>query len=128
VNVVRSSRGVRNPSRTWTARANVFSRNMALPHRDSCQHSLEVVEKSRLLGASLVLQLYAEYEQSVGAAHWPGFIWGSTRATASIVRATSASFVRQLTTLIRIARRPRHVVPLKNAAPSALMAWITASV
>lgn len=54
--------------------------------------------------------------------HRSGFIWRSTRATDSIVRFTSASFVRQLTTLIRIARRPRHVVPLKNAAPSALIA------
>ena len=52
----------------------------------------------------------------------------STRATAAIVLRMSAWLVRQFTTLIRIARRPRNVVPLKNAVPSALMAAILPSV
>ena len=49
-------------------------------------------------------------------------------ATAATVRRTSASLVRQFTTLTRIARRPRQVVPLKNASPPALIAAIVAPV
>lgn len=44
------------------------------------------------------------YVQRIGATHRFGFIRWSTRANASIVRATSSSFVRQLTTLMRIAQ------------------------
>ncbi len=45
-----------------------------------------------------------------------------------MARCTSDSDVRQLTTLTRIARLPRQVVPLKNASPVALTAAITVSV
>jgi hypothetical protein len=47
---------------------------------------------------------------------------------ASIARSTSREVVRQFTTLIRIARNPRHVVPEKKASPVALIFWIVASV
>jgi hypothetical protein len=52
----------------------------------------------------------------------------STVATARTVRSTSSLLVRQLTTLIRIARRRFHIVPLKNAVPSQLIASIIRSV
>jgi hypothetical protein len=49
----------------------------------------------------------------------------STFDTAAAERWTSSSLVRQLHTLTRIARRPRHVVPPKNASPFSTMAAIT---
>jgi O-antigen ligase len=49
-------------------------------------------------------------------------------ATAFTTRVTSASEVRQLQTLTRIARRPRQVVPPKKASPEAWIAAITSSV
>src|SRR5262249_3970789 len=50
------------------------------------------------------------------------------QATAARQRATSFALVRKLQTLIRITRRPRHVLGEKNAPPVALIASITASV
>jgi len=52
----------------------------------------------------------------------------STFATALSVRSTSSALVRQLTTLIRIARCPFQVVPLKNAVPSRLIVSMAQSV
>ena len=46
-------------------------------------------------------------------------------ATALTERWTSSSLVCQLHTLTRMARRPRHVVPPKNASPVATIAAIT---
>src|SRR5258708_1702035 len=48
-----------------------------------------------------------------------------TLATAFTTRSTSVSVVRQLVTLIRMARRPRQVVPPKKASPVFSIAAIT---
>jgi hypothetical protein len=52
----------------------------------------------------------------------------SSSATFATVRATSSVVVCQLHTLTRIARRPRQVVPLKNASPAALIIAMTSLV
>ncbi len=52
----------------------------------------------------------------------------SVLATHSITRSTSSVEVCQLQTLTRIARRPRHVVPVKNASPEAKIAAMIRSV
>ena len=52
----------------------------------------------------------------------------STRSAAATARSTSRAVVRQLDTETRMHRIPRHVVPVKNASPVALMAAMTASV
>jgi hypothetical protein len=54
--------------------------------------------------------------------------WARTVLVASIARSTSREFVRQFTTLTRMARWPRHVVPEKNASPVALIFRIISSV
>ena len=70
---------------------------------------------------------------------WHRSLWGlrlrradyvapSALRTASIVRATSRSVVRQLTTQIRITRFPAQVDGPKYASPLALIAAITFSV
>ncbi len=51
-----------------------------------------------------------------------------TCETEATTRSTSSSEVCQQQTLTRIARRPRHTVPPKNASPFARIAAITSSV
>ena len=58
----------------------------------------------------------------------PARIRASTPATQFTTRSTSASEVCQLLTLTRMARFPRHVVPLNSASPVARISAITRSV
>ncbi len=81
--------------------------------------SSSVTRRYRRTGGSGVSHHAAEFHISVFSS--------SAAATAAMVRATSFSLVRQLVTLMRIARRPFHVVPLKNASPPALILAITSS-
>jgi hypothetical protein len=62
------------------------------------------------------------------ASQLPIFALSSVLATQSTTRSTSSVEVCQLETLTRIARRPRHVVPVKNASPEAEIAAIIRSV
>ncbi len=80
--------------------------------RARCKNLRDSRDKSFLLlffkKAGLAFFLSAESHDRVLHVTRP-----TTLATASTVRRTSGSRVRQLTTLMRIARRPRNVVPLK---------------
>jgi hypothetical protein len=74
--------------------------------------AMVVVMGMRLLAIGVALGLVASFNQHPGAVDNV-----SAFLTLSIVRRTSLSEVRQLQTLILIARRPCQVVPVKNASP-----------